>query len=177
MPPLMASLLDLLAPSGKPGRSEIAAYVLDLGGYWRTDIFNHVQQEIDRSSVSQPRPFSTHGEVRLTVAPWSERWGIAPSRELLEHVKAIILLHGETDRHFLELAFDAEGKLTSADWKVVKQSDISFLERPRLSEAAESLRGARLRKVAAVGQRVGRNEQCPCGSGKKFKRCCIERVA
>ncbi|MGN6642071.1 MAG: SEC-C metal-binding domain-containing protein [Verrucomicrobiota bacterium] len=20
--------------------------------------------------------------------------------------------------------------------------------------------------------KVGRNEQCPCGSGKKFKRCC-----
>jgi uncharacterized protein YecA (UPF0149 family) len=22
--------------------------------------------------------------------------------------------------------------------------------------------------------RVGRNEPCPCGSGKKYKRCCIE---
>ena len=22
--------------------------------------------------------------------------------------------------------------------------------------------------------RVGRNEPCPCGSGKKFKRCCLE---
>ena len=23
-----------------------------------------------------------------------------------------------------------------------------------------------------VGAKVGRNEQCPCGSGKKYKRCC-----
>lgn len=23
--------------------------------------------------------------------------------------------------------------------------------------------------------KVGRNEPCPCGSGKKFKRCCLER--
>lgn len=22
--------------------------------------------------------------------------------------------------------------------------------------------------------KVGRNEECPCGSGKKFKKCCIE---
>ena len=22
---------------------------------------------------------------------------------------------------------------------------------------------------------VGRNDPCPCGSGKKFKRCCIDR--
>lgn len=25
--------------------------------------------------------------------------------------------------------------------------------------------------------RVGRNEPCPCGSGKKYKRCCIGRTA
>lgn len=24
--------------------------------------------------------------------------------------------------------------------------------------------------------KVGRNDACPCGSGKKFKRCCLERV-
>ncbi len=24
--------------------------------------------------------------------------------------------------------------------------------------------------------KVGRNNPCPCGSGKKFKRCCLERV-
>ncbi|MCB6493156.1 SEC-C domain-containing protein [Coprococcus catus] len=22
---------------------------------------------------------------------------------------------------------------------------------------------------------MGRNEPCPCGSGKKFKKCCIEK--
>jgi predicted Zn-dependent protease len=25
-------------------------------------------------------------------------------------------------------------------------------------------------------QKAGRNEACPCGSGKKFKRCCLEQV-
>src|ERR1035437_5511754 len=25
-------------------------------------------------------------------------------------------------------------------------------------------------------EKVGRNDACPCGSGKKFKRCCAERV-
>lgn len=26
--------------------------------------------------------------------------------------------------------------------------------------------------IPAVSQKVGRNEPCPCGSGKKFKKCC-----
>lgn len=24
--------------------------------------------------------------------------------------------------------------------------------------------------------RVGRNERCPCGSGKKFKKCCLRKA-
>jgi SEC-C motif-containing protein len=26
--------------------------------------------------------------------------------------------------------------------------------------------------IPAVSQKVGRNEPCPCGSGKKYKKCC-----
>jgi preprotein translocase subunit SecA len=38
------------------------------------------------------------------------------------------------------------------------------------SPAAVSSRGQR--EVAVVGKKVGRNDPCPCGSGKKYKRCC-----
>jgi hypothetical protein len=27
---------------------------------------------------------------------------------------------------------------------------------------------------SAQSAKVGRNDSCPCGSGKKFKRCCLE---
>ena len=30
--------------------------------------------------------------------------------------------------------------------------------------------------VRAMGK-VGRNDPCPCGSGQKYKRCCIKRIA
>jgi len=29
--------------------------------------------------------------------------------------------------------------------------------------------------MARKPPKVGRNEPCPCGSGKKFKKCCLER--
>ena len=28
--------------------------------------------------------------------------------------------------------------------------------------------------VAPIEKRVGRNHLCPCGSGKKYKKCCME---
>jgi uncharacterized protein YecA (UPF0149 family) len=27
--------------------------------------------------------------------------------------------------------------------------------------------------VRREGKKVGRNDPCPCGSGKKYKRCCL----
>ncbi|MFO0891922.1 MAG: SEC-C metal-binding domain-containing protein [Isosphaeraceae bacterium] len=29
--------------------------------------------------------------------------------------------------------------------------------------------------VRNVGKKVGRNDPCPCGSGKKFKACCMRK--
>ncbi|MFL6864131.1 MAG: SEC-C metal-binding domain-containing protein [Allosphingosinicella sp.] len=42
---------------------------------------------------------------------------------------------------------------------------------------------ARLGTLAAEGEvlvkrtRIGRNATCPCGSGRKFKKCCIRKAA
>ena len=39
-------------------------------------------------------------------------------------------------------------------------------------QPATVLSGYTVRRAAA---RVGRNEPCPCGSGKKYKKCCVEK--
>lgn len=31
-------------------------------------------------------------------------------------------------------------------------------------------------KTVLVHRYIGRNEPCPCGSGVKFKKCCIENI-
>jgi len=39
--------------------------------------------------------------------------------------------------------------------------------------AKETVQGPQKRREAVpVGKRVGRNDPCPCGSGKKYKHCC-----
>ena len=39
-----------------------------------------------------------------------------------------------------------------------------------MSQAAAQSRGAKQQPVV-VGDKVGRNDPCPCGSGKKYKKC------
>jgi len=52
------------------------------------------------------------------------------------------------------------GKLVYAAYQSFAKDRVAF------AQAAHS---------RATTARVGRNEPCPCGSGKKYKRCCIER--
>ena len=56
-------------------------------------------------------------------------------------------------------------------WKVVigieedKPEDISDLQR-MMGEKAENT------KTIVNETKIGRNDPCPCGSGKKYKKCC-----
>ena len=38
--------------------------------------------------------------------------------------------------------------------------------------AAGGADGARKQPLKTAGKKVGRNDPCPCGSGKKYKKCC-----
>src|SRR5581483_11332027 len=47
-----------------------------------------------------------------------------------------------------------------------------------LSRAAADRRGDGGRPAARpAGVKVGRNDACPCGSGKKYKKCCLAKGA
>ena len=62
-----------------------------------------------------------------------------------------------------------------------------FERRERMKEFGETLferleqqRRADVASRAVAGRakvKIGRNEPCPCGSGKKYKKCCLPRVA
>ncbi len=172
MPAGLMALLEFLSLSGKDGRSAIADYILDGSGDWRDRMFNTLAQELERAEVKQPRPFSTFGELRLTACVWTPRWPRPSANEMRDHTRAIMVMHGELDRVLLELSYDDSGELLDTEWHFFRRADITVFELPALQARGETLREARLQKAIATGGRIARNEQCPCGSGKKYKKCC-----
>jgi preprotein translocase subunit SecA len=45
----------------------------------------------------------------------------------------------------------------------------------RFSAPFKSAQPQRQRTVTRQGEKVGRNDACPCGSGKKYKKCCLAK--
>lgn len=46
------------------------------------------------------------------------------------------------------------------------------LKREKVAEPVNATHGEGPRQPVVKGQKVGRNDPCPCGSGKKYKKCC-----
>lgn len=65
--------------------------------------------------------------------------------------------------------------LGTLEWRYEKVKEIGRRSAPRGREAG--LRHDLLpEEPAPVETRVGRNDPCPCGSGKKFKKCCGQKI-
>ena len=60
------------------------------------------------------------------------------------------------------LAADAEYLYTLPQWEEVLEAD-------KIKEIVKAFKKS---KTVVKGEKIGRNDPCPCGSGKKYKKCC-----
>lgn len=100
-------------------------------------------------------------------------WG-EPAVEIVDKIETVqavaIVENPEDKRCILELKDDS---LTD-DIKFKKLDLFISLERSFLQNF--SIEGKiETRRNYDIGK-VGRNEKCPCGSGKKFKKCCLDKM-
>lgn len=75
----------------------------------------------------------------------------------------------EVKKRFIDIAKRMEQD--GVDFKSIRQMKKWMKEH----EAELREQGADIPKVETVvheGPRIGRNDPCPCGSGKKYKKCC-----
>jgi hypothetical protein len=172
MPDALAALLDILGKERRPGGAKLASQLLDLSGDLRDSIFVEAEKRFREAKCGRIGPASTSGEVRVTLQLWCGDIDRDIEESLSDHVKALLVLNSERDRLLLILRYDTEMKLQGVSWRWIAQSDIVEGELERIRSLGERLRLRRLDKAKAKGK-VGRNDPCPCASGKKYKKCCL----
>ena len=112
------------------------------------------------------------GLDHLTVGPW-----IALVRRKMDEMRA-----GESDILPYGLTNEAEFFAVVTEY-FFERPDLMRRKHPELTTALERVfrqdLGARardlLRVIRARPKKIGRNAPCPCGSGRKFKKCCLDR--
>ena len=181
-PAHLQKIVEFLSQSNKSGRSVVAAYLLDMASDSRRKMVSYLNQEIKKQTTSQrPITLSTHGNVKLTIFCWIEHYRPRNSVLALDHTRGIVVMNNEAQRLLIELNYSVSGMLQDVDWTWVKLADIPSSQLPRLRQKADELRQKRIARTTTElrkttgRKKIGRNESCPCGSGKKYKRCCLGR--
>ncbi|HUS49277.1 MAG TPA: SEC-C metal-binding domain-containing protein [Candidatus Paceibacterota bacterium] len=66
-----------------------------------------------------------------------------------------------------EIYEEEKMKKMFVDKEVSKEEQEKYFKRMQNAPTAK--------QMARKPSKVGRNEQCPCGSGLKFKKCCLQK--
>jgi SEC-C motif len=100
----------------------------------------------------------------------------------LEAIETIGVIRQAFDQQVVDLSIAGDVEDVEMEFGLRRQRSTprpvypSFFGNP-LSDPAEVISGAitgRNAEASAGHRKVGRNDPCPCGSGKKYKKCCLQ---
>ena len=75
----------------------------------------------------------------------------------------------EIKKRFIDIAKRMEKD--GVDFKSIRQMK-KWMKEHEAELKAEQSGTAKVETVVLEGPKIGRNDPCPCGSGKKYKKCC-----
>jgi len=100
-------------------------------------------------------------------------WGVHFDRDDVQQAYAAMQDRAEWDRFDDPWKFYAPGEIAARQERWAKEE---AQERERERKQLDGYEGASHfpQPVVRVEPKVGRNDPCPCGSGKKYKKCCLK---
>lgn len=174
IPPRLAEAITLLARLDRPGRSRVASFLLDADGEQRDRIAAGIEVQLEGNrTLGRLRPLSSMGEHSFTLCCWSSRVP-RDAQHAVDFTQAVAASNHERSRLLLEFEYDTNDKLVGIYWQDVGLAILSVASMKRVEREARKLQTQRLR-IAAAGGKIRVNSLCPCGSGKKYKKCCRSR--
>jgi preprotein translocase subunit SecA len=121
--------------------------------YWKEHLLNmdHLKEGIGLRGYGQKNPLNEY-----------KREGFEMFANMIETVKQQTL----TALFRIKIASEEDVDREALEKKKRQQAEM------RLSRGGQDTTGSQQQPMKREGEKIGRNDPCPCGSGRKFKKCC-----
>jgi uncharacterized protein len=105
---------------------------------------------------------------------WSDIYWMTENPEDRDNEKAISILKEALKVERIEDKADVQERLKDLynEAGMTEEADAIVIDRIQQKTPIVNVIES---KPVVVGPKVGRNDPCPCGSGKKYKRCCLNK--
>jgi len=175
LPTTFKQLLEILTAQYKPGHCKVGCYLLNFAGDTRAALCKHVDEVYDlQRQRKRILPFSLFGEAKLTVFCIQDDIKIPERTWMHNYVLAALHRAKEHQRLMLVIRYDSNRRIVDIDFTFLSSEDISDNKLTEIKSLSEQYAKSRIASYLRQTNKskVGRNELCPCGSGKKYKSCC-----
>ncbi|MDO9592062.1 MAG: SEC-C metal-binding domain-containing protein [Erysipelotrichaceae bacterium] len=171
----ITKIIQFLEQGIEKNKIDVAHFLMNMSSEAKEEFcktIHHVllrQLEIGRMLVT-----SAFGEIKYCIFVSIPGIKILDLAERQDYVYSAILSDESMPIMWINLDYDKDSNLIDVKGKLCRLCDIPANNIERLKELRDEHAKSRIISFQRQNHRkVGRNDLCPCGSGKKFKKCCI----
>lgn len=177
MPQLILEIINYLEINLVENRSYIANYFLNFSTEAKEQFCEKIEYILNRQKkMKLAIPFHANGTGNsLKYTCFVNQNGIVETDEKNKRKYALACLSWNKDdyRYLIELDFDKNNKLGRVSLKKLTNQDINVDEKEEIKKLGSQIAEKRFNEFKKTHKgKIGRNQLCPCGSGKKYKKCC-----
>jgi hypothetical protein len=176
MPNEITEIIQLLDRGSDENRIDVAHFLLNMSSEAKDDFCRAIHHALRRQpEIGRMVVMSAFGEIKYCLFVEIPGIKVMSTQERQDYVLSAILSDESMPITWIDLDYDEDGKLLGAKGKQCSYSDIPPAEIDRLKELSVEYAKSRIESFQRQNhKKVGRNNPCPCGSGKKYKKCCIQ---
>lgn len=176
MPSLFKDLISCIEKSECMNRVWLSSYLLNFNNDSREAFCAHIKTVVERQKTNhRMMPIIVSGDKNsLRYCAYVSQPGIVElsDDEKRSHLLSLLLQNGESDRVRIDILVDENGVPINLSGCQYTRKDIDENEIDNLQEKGKTNASLRVDLYKQKHGKIGRNELCPCGSGKKYKKCC-----
>ena len=167
-------IIHILDKQHKTGYTKIAGYLLDLGPE-RENFEYLLEKALSRQKeISNLMPLHLPYKTAVSFILYQDSIYYENLEDMPNQIYANMIITNVEECDCIELYYDRNNILYNIDFYHYKLADLDVNGRKAAEKYAEWLKANRLKMYIKNNSisKIGRNDQCPCGSGKKYKLCC-----
>lgn len=177
LPPILEQTIERLEESRTLGFLRAGGALLNLDGEARDSLARMVFEA--RKGLSPTNPSRTvtifrEGGAPIFAGVATERGSHAAHKQMyIDHALSQLLISATVEGVLISVLITPAGEVVSAECNLLNTGSLSSDRRAQLKALAGSIAKRRFERADKSGVKIGRNNRCLCGSGRKYKKCCL----
>ena len=178
LPQYFEQIIEWLDSSELKQKIRVANYLLDFSSDEKQDLNSQIEYALYRQLTTRhSSAISASGQsdsnLRYTCFICLDGSKDFSAEEKTDYILSTILWNKENDRVQIDLHYSKDGEIQNIFYACLSLSDVPQERKTILYEEGRKRAEQRVQQSQRVNHRkIGRNELCPCGSGRKYKKCC-----